>query len=234
MNNLCVIPARGGSKRIKQKNIRKFCGRPILEYSIETARTSGIFSRIIVSTDDEAIADVARKCGADVPFVRPADLSDDQTTLIPVISHATTASEEFYGEQFGNVCCLFATAPLLLPESIQAGLKLLDENSDVMFAFSVCPFNFPILRAVKKDDENRVESMWPEYEMTHSQDLQEAWHDAGQFHWGRREAWLNCKSIYNEGAMGVPLPPYRVQDIDTEDDWERAELLWEVIAKKKS
>lgn len=208
MNCLCVIPARGGSKRIKRKNIKPFCGRPILEHSIEIARSSGVFSKIIVSTDDEEIAAIARDSGAEVPFTRPAELSDDITPLIPVVAHAIEASEKVYEQSFDHACCLFATAPLLLPEYIVAGLKMLEEHQDVKFTFSVVRFDFPIYRAVKMDEHGAVRSIWPEHEMARSQDLPEAWQDTGQFHWGRKEAWLTCKSMYNSGAMGVPIPPH--------------------------
>jgi len=220
---LAVIPARGGSKRIPRKNIKPFGGRPMIAWSIAAARESGLFDRVIVSTDDEEIAAVARAEGADVPFLRPADLSDDHTGTIPVIAHAVEW-QTAHGAAPEVVCCLYATAPFIDVDDLRHGLEIL-QDSGADFAFSVTTYAAPIQRALRIRDDNRVEMFDPAQFNTRSQDLEPAWHDAGQFYWGRSEAWLSGKPLFGPHAAPVPLPRDRVQDIDTEEDWRRAELI---------
>lgn len=221
---IAVIPARGGSKRIPGKNIRPFHGKPIIAWSIEAALKSGCFDKVIVTTDDAQIAEVARQYGAETPFVRPAELSDDHTGTIPVIKHAT---EWFIaaGHALEHVCCIYATAPFLRAEDIQRGLVQMMESS-ASFAFSVTSYGFPIQRALKINKDHRVEMFNPEHFSTRSQDLEEAFHDAGQFYWGTARAWCSSPLIFSAISTPVHLPRYRVQDIDTEDDWRRAELMF--------
>lgn len=227
---LAVIPARGGSKRIPHKNIKNFCGKPIIAYSIETAIKSGLFDKVIVTTDDPEIAKVAEQCGAEIPFVRPKELSDDFTGTVPVIAHAIGAMQQL-GFDIKEVCCIYATAPFILAEDLQQGLKLLSEyQSD--YAFSCTSFPFPIQRAVKLSQENAVSMFSPEFEQTRSQDLEEAYHDAGQFYWGTVAAFCNAKPIFNGNSRAVILPRSRVQDIDTLEDWERAEWLFKAMKAK--
>lgn len=221
---LCVIPARGGSKRIPRKNIRPFCGSPIIGYSIATARNSGCFDRIIVSTDDEEIAEVAQSCGADTPFLRPRALADDQTGTNPVVSHAINWFAE-RGERIDLTCCIYATAPFLQPDDVRAGLAAL-ERSDAVFAVTVTSFPFPIYRAVQVSARNRLRMLWPEHEQSRSQDLPEAYHDAGAMYWGRADAFRRGLSLFKEHTAAVKLPRHRVQDIDTLEDWRRAELMY--------
>lgn len=223
---LAVIPARGGSKRIPRKNIKLFCGKPMIAWSIEAARLSGCFERIIVSTDDAEIAKVAREYGADVPFLRPPELSDDHTGTIPVIAHAIEWLEE-WGEAPEEVCCLYATAPFVQPEDLQSGYQALQGSGDIDYAFSVTSYAFPIQRAIRLTANQRVEMFNPEYFNTRSQDLEEAYHDAGQFYWGRADAWLTGKPIFSERAVPMVLPRHRVQDIDTPEDWERAQWMFQ-------
>jgi N-acylneuraminate cytidylyltransferase len=221
---IAVIPARGGSKRIPRKNIRAFCGKPMLAWSIEAARLSQCFSRIIVSTDDDEIAHIAKEWGAEVPFMRPAALADDHTGTIPVIRHA---AEYFLGqgELVNQVCCLYATAPFITPEDLRRGLEvLMATGSD--YAFSVTDYPFPIQRAIRLTAQGRVEMFHPEEFNTRSQDLEAAFHDAGQFYWGQARAWLAGKPIFSRHASAVLLPRHRVQDIDTMDDWLRAEWMF--------
>jgi N-acylneuraminate cytidylyltransferase len=220
--NLAVIPARGGSKRIPRKNLRSFCGKPMIAWSIEAALASGCFDRVVVSTDDEEIAKVAREYGAEVPFVRPAELSDDHTGTTPVVAHA---ARECGAAAEDHICCLYATAPFLRPTDIQRGLEVLKE-SGAEFAFSVTSFAFPIQRAIRVTSENRVEMFAPSVFEVRSQDLEEAWHDAGQFYWGYARAWQAGTQLFSSDSAPVPLPRYRVQDIDTEEDWIRAEWLF--------
>lgn len=224
--NVAVIPARGGSKRIPRKNIRNFCGKPMIAWSVEAALHSGCFERVIVSTDDVEIASVAQQAGAEVPFMRPAELSDDHTGTIPVIAHATAWLAEG-GTTPQQVCCIYATAPFITPQDIRRGLdSLLASGSD--YAFSVTSYPFPIQRAVRITEAGRIEMFHPEFFDTRSQDLEEAYHDAGQFYWGRAAAWLAGKRFFSQDAVPVILPPYRVQDIDTMEDWLRAEWLFKV------
>lgn len=224
---VAIIPARVGSKRIPRKNIRDFCGKPIIAWSIEAAHNSDCFDAVIVSTDDEGIAEVAREWGAAVPFMRPAALSDDQTGTIPVVRHAI----EWYAEQ-GQApelaCCIYATAPFVTPADIQLGLEVLS-NSDSDYAFSVTSYAFPIQRAIRITDTGNVEMFDPEHFNSRSQDLEEAYHDAGQFYWGRSAAWLAEKPIFTHKTSPVLLPRHRVQDIDTQEDWTRAELMFKTL-----
>lgn len=220
---LAVIPARGGSKRIPRKNINIFCGKPIIAWSIQAALSSGCFDSVIVSTDDEEIASVAREWGADVPFMRPPELSDDYTETIPVIRHAIDWHSH-HSVIPELVCCIYATAPFATPEDISRGEKILiDTGCD--YAFTVTSYAFPIQRAMRITPEKKTEMFYPENFGTRSQDLEEAFHDAGQFYWGRTNAWVSGKKIFHAAAP-VFLPRHRVQDIDTQEDWERAERMF--------
>jgi len=225
---IAVIPARGGSKRIPRKNIRDFCGRPMIAWSIAAAQNSGCFDHIIVSTDDEEIADVAEKEGAEVPFRRPSDLADDHTPTIPVIAQAINACESYFSKAIDEVCCLYATAPFVRGSDLCAGLNLLGEGK-YSYVFPVASYPFPIQRALRRDLFGEVEMFNPDNFSKRSQDLEEAWHDAGQFYWGAAQSWRDGLPIFGTSAYGLPLPRYRVQDIDTPEDWVRAELLFRAL-----
>jgi N-acylneuraminate cytidylyltransferase len=227
MERLAVIPARGGSKRIPRKNLRLFAGQPILAHSIRAARDSGLFDLVFVSTDDEEIAALARAHGAEVPFLRPKALADDHTGTQAVVKQAIEAVAAWRSMP-RQVCCLYATAPFVRPRDLAEGLARL-EASGADYAFSVTSFAFPIQRALRLDACGRVGMMWPEHMATRSQDLEHAWHDAGQFYWGRAEAFVAGVPLYSDAAVAVPLPRHRVQDIDTEEDWRRAELMYRVL-----
>ena len=224
---LAVIPARGGSKRIPRKNIKLFAGLPIIAWSIKAAMESRCFDRIIVSTDDMEIAELAKAYGAEVPFIRPVELSDDQTATIPVIAHAVDWQSQ-QGSAASEVCCIYATAPFVQASDLQNGLQVL-RRSGADYAFSVTSYAFPIQRAIRITPEQRVEMFQPEYFSTRSQDLEEAWHDAGQFYWGNAQAWLEGKPFFCRDAAPVALSRHRVQDIDTLEDWERAEWLFKAL-----
>ncbi len=224
---LAIIPARGGSKRIPRKNIKPFCGKPMMAWSIEAARLSGCFDHIIVSTDDGEIAELARQYGAEVPFMRPPELSDDYSGTIPVIAHAI----DWMNRNTGAVslaCCIYATAPFVQPEDLKRGLSLL-QDSGADYAFSVTSYAFPIQRAIRINASDRVEMFQPEHFTTRSQDLEEAYHDAGQFYWGRAQAWLTGQAVFSSQSVPILLPRSRVQDIDTPEDWVRAELLYRLL-----
>jgi pseudaminic acid cytidylyltransferase len=227
MNTLCVIPARGGSKRIPKKNIRDFCGKPAIAWSIEAARQSGCFDRIVVSTDDEEIAQVAGDWGAEVPFMRPPELSDDLTATRPVVNHAIRQIENDSGRP-DYVCCLYATAVFVHSEDLQSALEMVAQPG-VDFAFSVTSFPYPIQRALRITQENRVEMFHPEYRLSRSQDLENAYHDAGQFYWGKGEAFLEEKPTFGPNSVPIALPRFRVQDLDTLEDWQRAELMFATL-----
>lgn len=228
---LALIPARGGSKRIPRKNIKLFCGKPIIAWSIEAARASGLFDHIVVSTDDPEIAEVARTLGAEIPFVRPAALSDDSTGTSEVVAHAI----EWYRAQgivLHPVCCIYATAPFVTAADLQRGLQTLTDTG-VDFAFSVTRYPSPIQRAIRLTEEGRIEMFQPCYFKARSQDLEEAFHDAGQFYWGRAEAWCSERPIFSDISVPVILPCHRVQDIDTPEDWIRAELMFKVLRSQE-
>jgi pseudaminic acid cytidylyltransferase len=228
---LAVIPARGGSKRIPRKNIKLFCGKPMIAWSIEAAQQSGCFDQIVVSTDDAEIAEVARQYGAQVPFMRPAQLSDDHTGTTAVMAHAINWLSE-QGQQPEQVCCLYATAPFVSADDLRRGLVALTEaGSD--YAFSVTSYAFPIQRAIRINATGRVEMLNPEHFNTRSQDLEEVCHDAGQFYWGQAGAWLAGKMIFSPVSVPVLLPRHRVQDIDTAEDWQMAEYLFRISNLEK-
>ena len=222
---VAVIPARGGSKRIPRKNVKPFCGKPILGWTIEAARASGIFDSVIVSTDDEEIATVAREYGAEAPFRRPVELSDDFAPTLPVVGHTIGWLEEHRGP-VRLACCIYATAPFLQPQYLREGLRLLDNNAEAEFAFSVTSYAFPIFRALKRNADGTVGMFWPENELVRSQDLLPAWHDAGQFYWGRAAAFQRHRGIFSARSLPVVLPRRFVQDVDTEEDWAAAEALF--------
>ncbi len=222
---LCVIPARGGSKRIPAKNIRSFAGRPIIAYSIETALESKLFDRVIVSTDDQDIADIAVSLGAEAPFVRPPELSDDYATTGDVVKHCINWCLQ-NSLPVSYVCCLYATAPFVKSEYLREGYEKL-VATDSSYAFSVTSFAFPIQRAIRINANGKVDAIWPENIFKRSQDLEEAYHDAGQFYWGKAEAFGNDEVIFSSVSVPVLLPRYLVQDIDTLEDWHRAELMYE-------
>lgn len=224
---LAVIPARGGSKRIPRKNVRPFLGKPMIARSIEAAQAAGVFDAVVVSTDDDEIAAVAVALGAEVPFRRPAVLADDHTATMPVIAHAIRWWEEHKGA-VDYCCCVYATAVFVQPDFLCRGLEILLSKPDAEFAFSVTSYAFPIFRALRIAESGRVEMFWPENELRRSQDLPEAWHDAGQFYWGRRNAFLGTGGFFSAKSYPVVLPRHVVQDIDTPEDWERAEKLFAV------
>ncbi|WP_207866328.1 pseudaminic acid cytidylyltransferase [Pseudomonas sp. 58(2021)] len=224
MNNVAIIPARGGSKRIPRKNLKPFDGVPMIVRSIRTALDSGVFDQVVVSTDDEEIAELAQAHGAQVPFLRPAELADDFTGTAAVIVHALRQLP-----RFDYACCVYATAPLLQTRFLRQGLELLEQYPDKSFAFSVTDFGFPVQRALTLDGQGALTALYPEFRNTRSQDLPAAFQDAGQFYWGRSEAWLRGEVLYSPASLPVILPRYLVQDIDTVEDWKRAEYLYAAL-----
>jgi len=227
---IAVIPARGGSKRIPRKNIKDFCGRPMIAWAISAARESSLFDRIIVSTDDEEIAELARRWGAETPFVRPADLADDLTPTVPVIAHAVKSCL-VVGWVADYVCCIYPCVPFLQVGDLITALELAQtRNAD--FVYPVTEYAHPIQRAMRLVSGGKMQFLSPEYELTRTQDLERTYHDAGQFYWGKVSAWLEHKKMHTDG-LGMPIPNWRVVDIDSTDDWRRAETVFAAISSTR-
>ncbi len=221
---VAIIPARGGSRRIAGKNIRDFSGRPIISYSIETARQSELFDSIIVSTDSEEIADVARRYGAQVPFIRPASLADDFATTSAAFAHAL----EELDIKSGLGCCIYATAPFLKSDDLRRGFETMTA-AHASGAFAVTTFPAPIFRALTINSDGRLEMLWPGHRDARSNDLPDTFHDAGMFYWVDVARFRAKPELYND-AMPVVIPRHRVHDIDTLEDWKRAELVFRALA----
>ena len=221
--SLCVIPARGGSKRIPRKNIKPFAGRPMIAHAIETARKSGLFSHIVVSTEDEEIAAIALKHGAETPFMRPKDLADDHTATVPVIAHAIAECDKC-GWDTETVCYIYPCAPLLQSADLQAGFELL-KTSQALYSLAIAEFPSAPQRALQRTKNDKLSPLYPENQFLRTQDLAPAYYDAGQFCWGRKNAWLTNPEVHANGA-GVIIPKWRVVDIDTPEDWQYAEQLF--------
>jgi pseudaminic acid cytidylyltransferase len=227
---LAVIPARGGSKRIPRKNIRPFLGVPLLARTVGLLRETGIFGRIIVSTDDDEIAAVAVQAGAEVPFRRPAELAGDRAITAPVIEHAVRTMDAA-GFRAELICCVYPAAVLAQVSDIRAAYETIRSRPELDYVFAGTSFPYPIQRALRRTADGGSGMFWPEHEKTLSQDLEPAFHDAGQFYWGRRAAWLEQRSVFSKSSHLWVLPRYRVQDIDTPEDWERAELLFQLLQR---
>ncbi len=228
--SIAIIPARGGSKRIPRKNIKDFFGKPLIAYSIEAALESKLFDKIIVSTDDAEIAEIAKKYGADIPFMRPKELSDDFTGTDDVTNHALEWFRE-KGETFEFVCTIYATAPLLQSKYLIEGYKAL-KDSTAINAFSATSMPSPIQRTFKVNDDGRCEMFTPEHYMARSQDLEEAYQDAGQFYWTKTDQ-ASDEIMFGKDSIPIILPRHLVQDIDTMEDWQRAEIMYSVLQKSK-
>lgn len=218
---IAIIPARGGSKRIPRKNILPFRNKPMITWSISAALESRIFERVVVSTDDEEIANIAREAGAIVPFMRPRELSDDFTPTAPVIAHAIRTCIDF-GWDISFACCIYPCAPTLSIEDLRQAAHICTER-DASFVYPVTEYVHPIQRAMRRTDQGAMQFIQPEHELTRTQDLEKTFHDAGQFYFGKTEAWLAGLRMHTAG-LGLPIPTWRVVDIDTPEDWRRAEL----------
>lgn len=225
MLRIALIPARGGSKRIPRKNIRLFDGLPIIQYSIDAALKSSAIDKVVVSTDDEEIADVARKHGAEVPFMRPKNISDDFATTMDVLQHALSWSEKHYDVE--AICCLYPTAPFVKPVDLEKSYEIFSSKK-ASFVFSATEFPFPIQRAFKIKD-GLIELFQPEFAVSRSQDLVPAYHDAGQFYWCQSDAIRNSEHVFGQNSAAFLLDRSRVQDIDTPEDWYFAEKLFQAM-----
>lgn len=224
MANICIIPARGGSKRIPRKNIRPFAGRPIISYSIKAALNSGIFEEVMVSTDDHEIAEIAKSFGASIPSLRSAKNSNDYATLGDVVEEVLTDYNK-NNRSFEMVGCLLPTAPFVDESKIiEAHQKLIKEELDSVFF--VQKFNYPIWRSLKLNDQGRLEMNWPEYLNTRSQDLPESFHDAGLFYLAKTDQLILQKTFFTKNAGGILIDDLDARDIDTEEDWVFAEKIF--------
>jgi N-acylneuraminate cytidylyltransferase len=230
--NIAIIPARGGSKRIPQKNIKLFYGKPIIAWSIEAAQKSQCFDSIIVSTDDSKIAEIAKAYGAETPFMRPEELSGDFITTRPVVNHAinwlvANRTKPDY------VCTIYPTAPFVTAEDLKESFEKV-ALSKAQFIFTMTAYPFPIQRSVKLTTDGKIEMCFPEYRDTRSQDLEEIYHDAGQFYWGKTDAFLENLPTFSEYAIPYLIPRTRAQDIDTLEDWQIAEAMFASIIKNEN
>ncbi len=223
MSDVAIIPARGGSKRIPRKNIRPFLGAPMIAYPIRLALESGLFDDVVVSTDDEEIAEIAERLGARVPFRRPSELSDDMAGTRPVIEHALA---QILGADrpVASACCIYPCTPLLRASDLVEASRLLDAAAPDRFVFPVIEFPCPIERALRRDADGHVSPADPSHTQTRTQDLLPAYYDAGQFYWGSTAAWQGPREIF-DGAATLIIDASRVVDIDTESDWRHAERL---------
>lgn len=224
---LCIIPARGGSKRIPNKNIREFHGKPLIAWSIKAATDSGCFDHIVVSTDSDRVAEIAIRHGAEVPFKRPENLADDFTPTRPVINHAIEEITKRY-ELPTHVCCLYPTAPFVTSNDLIFALNQLEKNK-LDFVFSCTSYAYPIQRAFRILSTGSPVRLYPKHRNTRSQDLEEIYHDAGQFYWGHSEAFLSGKDSISENSLAYIMPRYRVLDIDTQEDWNFATAMFTAL-----
>jgi pseudaminic acid cytidylyltransferase len=220
---IAVIPARAGSKRIPRKNIKEFCGKPMIGWAISAAKRSRLFDHIVVSTDDEYIAELARDLGAETPFIRPENLADDFTPTVTVVAHAIKSCLDI-GWVAEYVCCIYPCVPFLQVNDLVAALELA-KKQDADFAYPVTEYPHPIQRAMLQLPSGRMKFFSSENELTRTQDLEKSYHDAGQFYWGRASAWKDKERMHSDG-LGMVIPNWRVVDIDNEDDWIRAELIF--------
>ena len=228
--NIAIIPARIGSKRIIKKNIKLFNGSPMISYVINVCLNSDLFDKIIVSTDSDEIKNISEQFGAICPFTRPENISDDFTPTVPVIRHAIKFCEKEFNWNIDNVCCIYPCAPFLLRSDLEEGLRLLKET-ERDYVFPVTEFNSSIYRALKIDDKNNLIPVFPENILKRTQNLSKSYYDVGQFYWGKKSSWLKNDKIHNS-SQGIIIPSWRAVDIDTTDDWKRAELLFDLLKKE--
>lgn len=226
---IAVIPARGGSKRIPRKNIKVFAGRPMIAWAIKVAQESKLFDHVVVSTDDDEIVRIATASGAEAPFKRPANLADDHTPTVPVIAHAVRTCNNL-GWNVEYACCLYPCAPFMMSKDLVTAYELIVERK-ANFVYPVTEYPHPVQRALRRLPEGKMEFYTPQFELTRTQDLETSYHDAGQFYWGTAIAWLDGMKMHTDG-LGMPIPKWRVVDIDTEDDWIRASYIFQSIFQR--
>ena len=226
MNTIAIIPARGGSKRIPNKNIKKFCGKPIISYSIDVAKKSGLFNEIIVSTDSDEIANISKDCGAIVNGIRPPKLADDFSTTDDVMEYEVRKliSSEI---ELSAVCCIYATAPFIRTCDLKNAYSIFTSNN-CDYVFPIIQYSYPVQRALIKVTKNKISMLHPIHLESRSQDLPKTYHDAGQFYWGKPMSWVNRDNCFSGNSKGYELPLWGGWDIDTVEDWKMAEILFQV------
>lgn len=229
MNNLAIIPARGGSKRIPRKNIKDFLGKPIIAYSIEVALKSGLFEDVMVSTDDEDIADVAQHFGAKVPFLRSSENASDFASTSDVIIEVLNKYKSDLKKEFEYICCIYPAAPLIESRDLINGFNLFRDNN-YQALFPVVPFSYPIWRGLDRDENGLTRMIWPENINARSQDLRKVYHDAGQWYW--IDPLTIGKGFFTGKTGTIELNETAVQDIDTLNDWKLAELKYSIKYEK--
>jgi N-acylneuraminate cytidylyltransferase len=225
--NIAIIPARGGSKRIKNKNVKFFFNKPVIYWSIKAAKQSKLFDKIIVSTDSKKIANICKKYNVEVPFLRPKILSNDKASTAKVVKHALLWFKN-KGIFFDRVCCIYAAAPFISKKTIYKGLNLLKKKRK-SFAFTVSSYPHPIQRALKIKKNGYLKPVWPSNVKIRSQEFQNRYHDAGQFYWGTCEAFMKEKNIFTNDSVPIYIPRYLCHDIDTLEDWKKAELVFKSL-----
>lgn len=230
MKNLAIIPARGGSKRILRKNIKNFLGKPIIAYSIEIALQTGLFDEIMVSTDDDEIATIATQYGASVPFMRSEKVADDYATTMEVLKEVEFMYKEHCNKEFEHICCIYATAPLIHTKHLSDGYELL-KSKQYSSVFPIVPFGYPIWRGVKINKLGITEMVWEQYAHSRSQDLEQVYHDAGQWYWYNPQKVAN--TLFTKNSTSIILSEEEVQDIDTITDWKLAEMKYELLQNSK-
>lgn len=228
MSKLCIIPARGGSKRIPRKNIKPFMGKPIIAYSIEAALNSGVFDEVMVSTDDEEIAGVARQYEASVPFLRSADTSNDYATTVDVLLEVVKKYKE-QGKNFDTICCLYSTAPFVTSDRLKEASSHISDTIDA--CFTIVQYSYPIQRSLRINENGCVEMKFPEHLISRTQDLEKVYHDAGQFYFVKTDALVNEKTVWCKRTAPLILSELEVQDLDTLTDWQLAEMKYQLLKK---
>ncbi len=228
MSSLCIIPARGGSKRIPRKNIKPFMGKPIISYSIEAALNSGVFDEVMVSTDDEEIAGVARQFGASVPFLRSAETSNDYATTVDVLLEVVNRYKE-QGKVFDTICCLYSTAPFVTSDRLKVASSRINDSIDA--CFTIVQYSYPIQRSLRINENNCVEMKFPEHLKSRTQDLEKVYHDAGQFYFVKTDALVKEKTVWCKRTAPLILSELEVQDLDTLTDWQLAEMKYQLLKK---
>ncbi|MEO6832320.1 MAG: pseudaminic acid cytidylyltransferase [Chitinophagaceae bacterium] len=230
MKSVAIITARGGSKRIPRKNIKPFLGKPIIQYSIEAALQSGLFDEVMVSTDDQEIAAVAKAAGAKVPFLRSADNSNDYATTADVIAEVLQ-QYKIEGIEFEFAVCIYPTAPFVTAQKLKdAAAQLKKTGADSLIP--VTRFSFPIWRSFKIENE-KLAFNWPENALKRSQDLPPAFHDCGQFYFFKTKEFLESKTLVGTNTSYLEMPESEVQDIDNEEDWKIAEIKYAFLKEKQ-
>ncbi|MFZ6037398.1 MAG: pseudaminic acid cytidylyltransferase [Bacteroidota bacterium] len=226
MRNLAIIPARGGSKRIPKKNIKDFLGKPIMAYSIETALHSGLFDEVMVSTDDEEIAQIALQYGAKVPFMRSEKTANNFAPTVEVLKEVEEEYRNQFHKEFDYICCIYATAPFITEKHLEEGFRLLMDKN-LSSVFPIVPFSYPVWRSLRINEQGKTEMVWEKYINTRSQDIEPLYHDAGQWYWYNPKKITN--SLFTNNSSSIILSEEIVQDIDTFSDWKIAEIKYGIL-----